>query len=218
MFDNLNNNNQPASSSNNQGVQPPKSVEDIFADTEQQAMVKPDVFKPKSSTPIQSEYVEVESSSVFKKILIIIGGIVFLGLLGYGGYSGYNKFFMAYEEQDVIVDQDQGDVFPGEENNIEENVSGVVPDEKIEEVIEESLLVQSQDSDQDGLTDEEEKFLGTDINNIDSDNDGLFDREEVKVYKTDPLKEDTDGDGYLDGAEVKGGYNPNGPGKLYELK
>jgi len=74
------------------------------------------------------------------------------------------------------------------------------------------------DSDQDGLSDEEEKALGTDPNNIDTDGDGLFDREEAKVYKTDPLKADTDGDGYADGAEVKGGYNPNGPGKLYEIK
>ncbi|MBI1908528.1 hypothetical protein HYS28_03930, partial [Candidatus Uhrbacteria bacterium] len=43
------------------------------------------------------------------------------------------------------------------------------------------------------------------------------DREEVEVYDTDPLEEDTDGDTYLDGQEVKGGYNPNGPGKLFEV-
>ena len=48
---------------------------------------------------------------------------------------------------------------------------------------------------------------------IDSDNDGLTDAEE-KIYGTNPFNPDTDGDGYLDGAEVKGGYNPNGPGKL----
>jgi len=74
------------------------------------------------------------------------------------------------------------------------------------------------DTDQDGLTDEEELALGTDPNNIDTDGDGLFDREEVMVYKTDPLNPDTDGDGYLDGEEVKNGYNPNGPGKLYEIQ
>ena len=49
----------------------------------------------------------------------------------------------------------------------------------------------------------------------DTDGDGLFDREEVKVYATDPLKPDTDGDGFSDGDEVKGGYNPRGAGKLY---
>ncbi len=73
------------------------------------------------------------------------------------------------------------------------------------------------DSDLDGLTDAEESDLGTNFLEPDSDNDGLFDREEVKVYETDPLTTDTDGDGYLDGQEVKGGYNPKGPGKLLEL-
>jgi len=73
------------------------------------------------------------------------------------------------------------------------------------------------DSDGDGLTDAEEQTLGTDPQSADTDNDGLTDREEAKIYKTDPLKPDTDGDGFLDGQEVKGGYNPNGPGKLLIL-
>ncbi|HLD21773.1 MAG TPA: hypothetical protein VJB65_02640 [Patescibacteria group bacterium] len=49
--------------------------------------------------------------------------------------------------------------------------------------------------------------------NIDSDADGLMNAEE-ETYGTDPLDVDTDDDGYSDGAEVKGGYNPNGSGKL----
>lgn len=48
---------------------------------------------------------------------------------------------------------------------------------------------------------------------VDTDKDGLTDAEEAR-YKTDPLVSDTDGDGYSDGAEVKGGYNPSGAGKL----
>jgi len=70
------------------------------------------------------------------------------------------------------------------------------------------------DSDSDGLTDTEESAAGTNINVIDTDNDGLSDYEEVKIYHTNPLSADSDGDSYLDGAEVKGGYDPNGPGKL----
>lgn len=70
------------------------------------------------------------------------------------------------------------------------------------------------DSDKDGLTDIREAQLGTNPNNPDTDADGLFDKEEVDVYRTNPLNPDTDGDSFLDGAEVKGGYNPNGPGKL----
>jgi hypothetical protein len=49
---------------------------------------------------------------------------------------------------------------------------------------------------------------------LDSDGDGLTDYQEVCIYGTDPHNPDTDGDGYQDGAEVKSGYNPNGPGKL----
>lgn len=48
----------------------------------------------------------------------------------------------------------------------------------------------------------------------DTDNDGLTDYEEKEIYFTDPNNPDTDGDGYLDGEEVKAGYNPKGEGKL----
>ncbi|MDD5489054.1 MAG: hypothetical protein PHP25_00025 [Candidatus Moranbacteria bacterium] len=42
---------------------------------------------------------------------------------------------------------------------------------------------------------------------LDSDQDGLTDQEE-KMIGTDPLNPDTDGDGYSDGKEVSSGYNP----------
>ena len=58
------------------------------------------------------------------------------------------------------------------------------------------------DSDGDGLTDDEERQLGTDPNNPDTDGDGLTDAEEVHVYNTNPLKADTDDDGLSDGDEV----------------
>lgn len=45
---------------------------------------------------------------------------------------------------------------------------------------------------------------------IDSDQDGLSDQEE-KLYGTDPHNPDTDGDGYSDGVEVKSGYDPLKP-------
>ncbi len=70
------------------------------------------------------------------------------------------------------------------------------------------------DSDQDGISDKEEKVYGTNPFSVDTDNDGLFDREEIFVYKTNPTLFDTDGDGFGDGTEVKNGYNPLGQGKL----
>ena len=45
---------------------------------------------------------------------------------------------------------------------------------------------------------------------LDSDQDGLTNEEE-KMYGTDPQKSDTDGDGYSDGAEVRAGYDPLKP-------
>lgn len=73
------------------------------------------------------------------------------------------------------------------------------------------------DSDGDGLTDEDEARLGTDPLKADSDDDGLLDNEEVRIYKSDPMVPDTDGDGYKDGDEVKNGYNPIGPGRLFQV-
>lgn len=76
----------------------------------------------------------------------------------------------------------------------------------------------SDDPDGDGLTSEEEKAAGTDPKVSDTDNDGLSDGEEVKIWHTNPLKADTDGDGFSDGVEVRGGFNPNGPGRLGDKK
>ncbi|HAI73952.1 MAG TPA: hypothetical protein DCS28_03810 [Candidatus Moranbacteria bacterium] len=45
---------------------------------------------------------------------------------------------------------------------------------------------------------------------LDSDQDGLSDEEE-KMYGTNPAKADTDGDSYSDGAEVRSGYDPTKP-------
>lgn len=73
------------------------------------------------------------------------------------------------------------------------------------------------DRDGDGLSDDEERALGTDPDNPDTDRDGLNDYEEVKIYKTNPRNPDTDGDGNNDGVEVANGYNPNGPGLLRDL-
>ena len=61
----------------------------------------------------------------------------------------------------------------------------------------------SDDNDGDGVTNGDEKKLGTDPNKADTDSDGLSDGEEANMYKTDPRKADSDGDGLNDGEEVK---------------
>ena len=85
------------------------------------------------------------------------------------------------------------------------------------------------DSDGDGLTDDQEKELGTDPNKADTDGDGIkdgaevdgsenpFDKDGNKVKPgdngapTDPTKPDTDGDGTNDGDEVSGSKNDGKP-------
>ncbi|MEZ4271015.1 MAG: tetratricopeptide repeat protein [Myxococcota bacterium] len=70
-----------------------------------------------------------------------------------------------------------------------------------------------QDSDGDGLSDDQERTAAnpTDPNNPDSDGDGLSDGQEdanhngqIDAQETDPNKRDTDGDGTPDGSEAKG--------------
>ena len=63
------------------------------------------------------------------------------------------------------------------------------------------------DQDGDGLSDQIELSMGTNINKADSDGDGLTDFEESQLG-TDPLKSDTDGDGISDGQEVSANTNP----------
>jgi hypothetical protein len=43
---------------------------------------------------------------------------------------------------------------------------------------------------------------------IDSDNDGINDNDEIKIYLTDPLKADTDDDGFNDKHEIDNWYSP----------
>ncbi len=64
------------------------------------------------------------------------------------------------------------------------------------------------DSDGDGLTDAEEKEIGTDPYSADTDCDGLPDKFEIEQTKTDPLKKDTDSDGINDGDELDLDLNP----------
>lgn len=58
------------------------------------------------------------------------------------------------------------------------------------------------DPDRDALKNRDEKKVGTDPYNPDTDGDGLKDGEEVYIYNTNPLDKDTDHDGLTDYQEV----------------
>jgi hypothetical protein len=65
-----------------------------------------------------------------------------------------------------------------------------------------------EDTDGDGLKNGEEESLGTSMNAVDTDLDGLSDYMEVKLFHTDPLNADSDGDGISDGNELAMGLDP----------
>jgi len=147
-------------------------------------------------------------SPVKKFFMILLVAVVGVGIVGGGGYALWRSFSA---QQSATTNQTEITTPAVSGNETTEPINTNTPAVTNTEGVN---TVPGLDSDGDGLTDAEEKALGTNPNNPDTDGDGLTDREEVKVYKTDPLKSDTDGDGYLDGAEVKAGYNPLGPGNL----
>lgn len=70
----------------------------------------------------------------------------------------------------------------------------------------------SADVDRDKLTLDEERELGTDPANADTDGDGISDGDEVRLVGTDPLSADSDGDGLSDHEEVnERGTDPMNP-------
>jgi len=160
-----------------------------------------------SSNDIPSEYLTQDSGLLKKRIIIGVIVVVVLVVLGIGAYSyagsivawASNLFNPKVEQVDIVNDL--------------ENTETVKTLEEENKILEEAKA----DVDGDGLSSEQEMQYGTDSENPDTDGDGLFDGEEVRAFGTDPLKSDTDGDGFLDGAEVRSGYNPKGPGKLFNV-
>lgn len=72
-----------------------------------------------------------------------------------------------------------------------------------ERSVEITILERDGDVDGDGLANERETSLGTDLRGNDTDADGLEDGIEAHTYETDPKSNDTDEDGLLDRAEIE---------------
>ncbi len=64
------------------------------------------------------------------------------------------------------------------------------------------------DTDRDGISNEEEAALGLNASEFDTDGDAISDKDELDVWKTDPKNVDTDGDGVRDGVEIVTGSDP----------
>jgi hypothetical protein len=184
-----------------------KQVEDIFAETDKTALRPPRVKQPATGRPAaagpvlpNAGVVKKSKAPIFVLIVFIVGVILGVGWLVLSG---------------TILNQNKEAAVNSGNSAASDTASANINSQSVDLPIVNDGVV---DSDGDGLTDEEERELGTSLTNKDTDQDGLFDREEVEVYKTDPLKKDTDGDGNDDGEEVANGFNPNGAGKLLDLQ
>lgn len=227
--------------SNDPNNQNRQAVDDIFAETDKTqegaAAAAATVSRSSGGAEIDTQKTGLAATDEFSagapekrgqdKLFKIIIVVIVVLVVGLAGYLVYSKFLKAPSKTAVTVPTDQKtEASLTATTSVPVEPSGsfveVPPIPGVNapaattttEIATSTILTSLVDSDSDGLTDAQEKAAGTNINIIDTDNDGLSDYEEVKIYKTNPLSADTDGDGYLDGAEVKSGYNPNGPGKL----
>ncbi|MFH1193717.1 MAG: hypothetical protein V1661_01850 [bacterium] len=189
---------------------PGTPAEDMFAEVKELPPAPAGkMAAPKTASgPGKDETMVETPRQGFKKVIITIGSIIiFAGALSAGGYWAYNQFLKPKPlSPNLNLNNTISTPPPAQETQNPPPAATPAPEQIV-----------AVDSDNDGLTDAEEKKLGTDPLNPDTDGDRLFDGEEVNVYHTDSLNPDTDGDGFQDGAEVQAGYDPKGPGKLIRI-
>lgn len=205
----------PMASEESQEPAAAKPAEDIFADVDKTQPVSEKPARPpeiKLPPPPAEQLTEEEPPSPRRSKLVII---IIIALIGAGvlATAGWFVFKMVYGQL-----KSEKKPSPSPVNSVNKppaNVNFLINQPLINQPLNRPTVL---DSDHDGLTDEEEKLYGTDSLKVDTDGDGLTDRDEAKVFKTDPTNSDTDGDGYLDGQEIRAGYDPKGPGKLFEVR
>jgi len=235
MFDD---NNNPSTPPANLPVEAP----DMFADTDKEALppapnaldagllkkkdasapaagdTAPVSAMPMASTPAMYAMKE----PVLGKIVLGVVVVVVVGGLGFGGWWLYNNYFSTNgalptttqtpgtTDQNTEQVPDTNTVVPVTDVPADNGITADMANDRI-------LFGEPVDTDGDTLDDVREREIGTDPNSDDTDSDSLKDGEEVIIWKTDPVNPDTDGDTFLDGIEVKNGYNPLGPGKLFNV-
>jgi hypothetical protein len=221
----------------NHGNQATAPVDDIFTETDRApaAPITSPVAKIETGraglSAIESSIGSgAANSGQNGKLFKVVLTILIIAILGLGGYVVYNKFF---KDGAINLTGDQTEpttstppnsayvpgtilatITPTVPAVITTTSSGDTAGSIGSSTNNGSVNTLPVDTDNDGLTDDEENLAGTDSSLVDTDGDGLSDYEEVRIYFTNPLNPDSDGDGYLDGAEINNGYNPNGSGKL----
>ncbi len=169
----------------------------------------PPLSAPPASGVIENDRHVGTGGHAWKTVLVVVIAFIAMGAAAFIAYQVMNP------ADKGAADDRTGSTAGDEDENIIPDGKGGEPE--AEEPEPEPPAPAIIDSDGDGLTNDEEMSAGTDPSKPDTDSDLLGDREEVQVYGTDPVRPDTDGDTFKDGEEVRGGYNPNGPGKLLEV-
>lgn len=167
----------------------------------------------------EGEMYEVKNP-ILGKVFIVIAVMALVGGVGYGAWKFYSKKTAGQIPQANLPLLEQSATVEPEVTQpttepVVESVEPVTNTAAIDMGNDRILFGEAVDTDKDGLDDVREKELGTSVVLTDTDNDGLSDADEVIIWKTNPLNPDTDNDSYKDGEEVRNGYNPLGPGKLF---
>lgn len=200
----------------NSKTEKPNEIEDIFAETSSAPVLESSSKPEQSKAPEIREELQKPKSSKWTIIIIALAVVTAILLAVSVWIYISNRNQTSNTNSSVLEDQGIQEVLnlniePVVNLNISEanntNQETVEPPDD-----------NYQDSDHDGLSDKAEIEYGTSSEKFDTDDDNLSDREEIKVYLTDPLNPDTDNDGFLDGDEVRGGYNPSGPGYLIDFQ
>jgi hypothetical protein len=187
---------------------PAPKVDDIFSDLKEAPVVPPSPMMTKRqfaapASAVAETVVETPKQGFKKIIITTLGILIGVGLLGAGGYFAFIKLIKPKPLSPSLN-------LNAEQRPVQQPAVQPVQQPAVQQPV-------VRDSDNDGLTDDQEAALSTDPAKPDTDGDLLFDGEEVNVYKTDPLNFDTDGDSFKDGDEVRSGYDPKGPGKLIKI-
>jgi len=197
----------------NSGVLKTPQVEDMFSETESPStsqITRP--LQPGQATqmPVSEQEVFGGRSILDNKVLLAL--LVIIGVAVIGGLIWFMFDLFVLNKTSELNNNENSNLNinsnVNDNTNINVNTNSNVNVNANENINNNTNVTPIQDSDNDGLSDEEEKELGTNPQSYDSDGDGLIDRVEVKIYKSDPLNKDTDGDGYNDGDEVINGFDP----------
>lgn len=195
-----------------------QQVEDIFAETDKEVKAMPRAAKtrrvPKTvstqrvaPTPSAQPALQKKKSRAALLVVLSFAAIVIIG----GGAAAVS--FGLFTDDTPATNTTVANIETAAVNTPANNEPVLDLDAEPLPTVEDI----GEDTDGDGLTDAQEKELGTNVSSSDTDGDGLFDREEVEIYKTNPLSHDTDEDGHSDGDEVKDGFNPKGEGTLRDI-